>query len=52
MKEKKTARKPYLWEALFSFSFLILVMAVSIVKYGTDPHVPMLVGIFCYTSIF
>ncbi|MDD2447377.1 MAG: Na+/H+ antiporter NhaC [Tissierellia bacterium] len=44
MKEKKTARKPYLWEALFSFSFLILVMAVSIVKYGTDPHVPMLVG--------
>ncbi|NLL81327.1 MAG: Na+/H+ antiporter NhaC [Tissierellia bacterium] len=44
MKENKTARKPYLWEALLSFVFLIVVMAVSIIKYGSDPHVPMLIG--------
>lgn len=46
MKEKKVARKPYLWEALLSFGFLILVMAVSIIRYETDPHIPMLIGTF------
>jgi NhaC family Na+:H+ antiporter len=44
MKEKKTIRKPYLWEALLSFGFLIIVMGVSIAKYGANPHIPMLVG--------
>ncbi|MDR7857375.1 Na+/H+ antiporter NhaC [Tissierella sp.] len=46
MKEKKIARKPYLWEALISFGFLIAVMATSIIKYGADPHIPMLIGTF------
>lgn len=41
---KKTARKPYLWEALLSFAFLIVVMGVSISIYEADPHIPMLVG--------
>jgi len=41
---KKTARKPYLWEALLSFAFLIIVMGVSISIYEADPHIPMLVG--------
>lgn len=44
MKEKKIARKPYLWEAMLSFGFLILVMAISIVKYDANPHIPMLIG--------
>lgn len=41
---KKTARKPYLWEALLSFAFLIIVMGVSISRYEANPHIPMLVG--------
>lgn len=44
MKEKKVARKPYLWEALLSFGFLILVMAIGIAKYEANPHIPMLIG--------
>lgn len=44
MKERKVARKPYLWEALLSFVFLIFVMGVSIIKYEVDPHIPMLIG--------
>ncbi|ADL08239.1 Na+/H+ antiporter NhaC [Thermosediminibacter oceani] len=40
----KIPRKPYLYEALFSVLGLIVVMAVSLVKYHTDPHVPMLIG--------
>ena len=39
-----TTRKPYLWEAILSFSFLILCMAVGIAVYGADPHIPMLIG--------
>lgn len=46
MKLNKTARSPYLWEALLSFGFLILVMGVSIIVYETDPHIPMLIGTF------
>lgn len=37
-------RKPHLYEALFSVLALIIVMGVSLVKYRTDPHVPMLIG--------
>lgn len=44
MKEKKEIRKPYLYEALLSFGFLIAVMAASISIYEADPHIPMLIG--------
>jgi NhaC family Na+:H+ antiporter len=44
MNKKRTARKPYLWEALLSFGFLILVMAIGIAKYEANPHIPMLIG--------
>lgn len=44
MKEKKVSRKPYLWEAMLSFGFLILVMAIGIAKYEANPHIPMLIG--------
>lgn len=46
MKTMKQARKPYLWEAILSFGFLILVMGVSISYYKADPHIPMLIGTF------
>lgn len=38
-------RTPKLWEALLTFSILIVVMGVSIGYYELDPHVPMLVGV-------
>lgn len=41
---KRVARKPHLWEALLTFSFLIVVMGVSISVYEADPHIPMLIG--------
>lgn len=44
MNKKKTARKPYLWEALLSFGFLIVVMGIGIAKYEANPHIPMLIG--------
>lgn len=43
-KAPSTPRKPKLREAILSFLFLIVVMAVGVVCYGSDPHVPMLFG--------
>lgn len=37
-------RKPYLYEAILSFSFLMVCMAVGIAVYGANPHIPMLIG--------
>ncbi len=37
-------RKPYLYEALISIGLLVAVMAVALVKYEADPHIPMLMG--------
>ena len=39
-------REPYLWEALLSLVSLIIGIMLSIVVYGTDPHIPMLLGVF------
>lgn len=44
MEKNKTTRKPYLWEALLTFSLLIIVMGTAILRYGADPHIPMLLG--------
>ncbi|WMJ76198.1 MULTISPECIES: Na+/H+ antiporter NhaC [unclassified Sedimentibacter] len=44
MKQEKVVRKPYLWEALLSFGFLIIVMGIGIAKYEANPHIPMLIG--------
>ena len=41
---KNERRKPYLYEAILSFGFLIVIMAASISIYGADPHIPMLIG--------
>ncbi|MFS8542161.1 MAG: Na+/H+ antiporter NhaC, partial [Tissierellales bacterium] len=40
----KQVRKPYIYEAIITFLFLVGVMAVGIAKYEMDPHIPMLIG--------
>lgn len=42
---KEAPRKATLGEAIITFGLLILVMSVSIIKFGADPHVPMFVGV-------
>lgn len=37
-------RKPYIWESLLSFGFLIVVMAIGIIVFEQGPHMPMLFG--------
>lgn len=41
---KRESRQPHLYEALLSFGFLILVMALGIAKFETEPHIPMFIG--------
>ncbi len=43
-KKRKEPRMPKLWEALVTLLFLVGVLALGIIVYGTDPHVPMFVG--------
>jgi len=38
-------RKPYLYEAIFTISSLIVIMSVSLIVFGTDPHIPLLAGV-------
>lgn len=40
----KTKRKPFIWEALLSFGFLIMCMAIGILWFEQAPHMPMLLG--------
>jgi len=42
--KQKEARIPKLWEALLTMSLLIVIMAVGILVYGVDPHLPMFLG--------
>lgn len=39
------ARAPHFWEATISLFSLVVGISVSIVIYGLDPHIPMLLGI-------
>lgn len=41
---KRNIRQPYFYEAVLSFAFLIIVMAIGIAKYETEPHIPMFIG--------
>ncbi len=43
--KKSTGRMPKLWEALVTLGILVLALAVGIIHYGVDPHVPMFVGV-------
>ncbi len=42
--ESKTPRMPKLWEALVTMGILVALMAVAILVYGVDPHIPMFLG--------
>ncbi|MCP5038944.1 MAG: Na+/H+ antiporter NhaC, partial [Rhodobacteraceae bacterium] len=39
------ARAPHFWEAMISLFSLIVGISISIVIYGLDPHIPMLLGV-------
>jgi len=39
-------RDPHVWEALISLVSLVTGISISIVVYGADPHIPMLLGVF------
>ena len=41
----KTLRKPKIYHSLITFGILIVVMAVAIIVYGVDVHVPMFIGV-------
>lgn len=43
-KQQTGGRAPELWEALLSFAVLIAFLAVGIIVYHVDPHVPMFFG--------
>lgn len=43
MKLKET-RLPHIWEALLTLGFLVAMLAIGIIVFGVDPHVPMLLG--------
>ncbi len=44
-KKASKGRMPKLWEALITLAVLILALAVGIMHYEVDPHVPMFVGV-------
>jgi NhaC family Na+:H+ antiporter len=46
MAAKREKRDPYLWEALISILGLVLFISLAIVRYGSDAHVPILLGVF------
>jgi NhaC family Na+:H+ antiporter len=46
MLRAKEQRDPYIWEALISLVSLVVGISISIVVYGADPHIPMLLGVF------
>ncbi len=45
MTTKQTKRDPYLWEALLSIVGLIVFISLAILRYETDAHVPILLGV-------
>ncbi|MGV7223716.1 MAG: Na+/H+ antiporter NhaC [Nitrospinales bacterium] len=46
MSFNREKRDPYFWEALVSITGLILFISLAILRYETDPHVPILLGVF------
>ena len=46
MSFNREKRDPYFWEALVSIAGLILFISLAILRYETDPHVPILLGVF------
>ena len=46
MATKREKRDPYLWEALISILGLVLFISLAILRYESDAHVPILLGVF------
>jgi NhaC family Na+:H+ antiporter len=46
MATKREKRDPYLWEALISIIGLIVFISLAVLRYETDAHVPILLGVF------
>ncbi len=44
------ARRPHMWEAILSLFSLVTGIFISIVLYGLDAHIPMLLGV-CVASL-
>jgi hypothetical protein len=44
--KKREKRDPYFWEALISILGLIIFISLAILRYETDAHVPILLGVF------
>jgi NhaC family Na+:H+ antiporter len=47
----KTIRDPYLWEAVVSLLSLVLGISLSIVKFESEPHIAMLIGVMVASFI-
>jgi len=45
MATNREKRDPYVWEALISILGLIIFISLAIVRYETDAHVPILLGV-------
>jgi NhaC family Na+:H+ antiporter len=45
MASKRKKRDPYLWEALISILGLVLFISLAVVRYESDAHVPILLGV-------
>ncbi|MCG6895252.1 MAG: hypothetical protein LJE65_16745, partial [Desulfobacteraceae bacterium] len=45
MAAKREKRDPHFWEALISILGLVLFISLAVVRYKTDPHVPILIGV-------
>jgi NhaC family Na+:H+ antiporter len=45
MATKREKRDPYFWEALISILGLVFFISLAIVRYETDAHVPILLGV-------
>ncbi len=46
MENQNKKRDPYLWEALISILGLIVFISLAVLRYETDPQVPILLGVF------
>ncbi|MGD8368624.1 MAG: Na+/H+ antiporter NhaC family protein [Desulfobacterales bacterium] len=45
MAVKREKRDPHFWEALISILGLVLFISLAVVRYESDPHVPILLGV-------
>mgnify|MGYP000225822264 CR=1 FL=1 len=45
MATEREKRDPYLWEALISILALVTMISLAIVRYESDAHVPILIGV-------